>query len=354
MSFIDSDTHVVECEHTWDFLDPDERDCRPKVVNGFWRVEDLHYWISAVIDRTHRETFPTASVDLADPSARIRRMDELGVDVHVMFPTFWLMADILSPAVEAALARSYNRWLAEATADSKGRLLWALQAPVRSIDRALEELEFGRKHGAVAVHFRGIRHDLGIGDRSYWPIYARAQDLDLAIAVHVGANMRTFYSQPHTFLYANLAPAPMAMCAVLTTGLHQRFPRLRWAFLEAGATWLPWALQECLRADNFTAQRIFSRDWRAAARGLLSEQNLYVGCQADDDLPYLLQYAGENNLVHGTDYGHLDVGSDPAGLRTISQRTDVDPAAARKIVDANGRRLYGIDSAFRPADKAGA
>ena len=70
MGFIDSDTHVVECEHTWDFLDPDERECRPKVVNGFWRVEDLHYWIGAVIDRTHRQTFPTASVDLTDPSAR--------------------------------------------------------------------------------------------------------------------------------------------------------------------------------------------------------------------------------------------------------------------------------------------
>jgi hypothetical protein len=49
---------------------------------------------------------------------------------------------------------------------------------------------------------------------------------------------------------------------------------------------------------------IFSRDWRAAAKDLLSEQNLF-GCQADDDLPYLLQYSGENNLVHGTDYGHL-------------------------------------------------
>ena len=342
MGHIDCDTHVVENQRTWDYLDPDERDLRPRTVNGFWRVEDLHYWTNAVIDDTHRKTFSSGSVDLTDPGARIRRMDELGVDVHVMFPTFWLMADILSPALEAALARSYNRWMAECTADSKGRLLWALQAPVRSIDRALAELEFGRRHGAVAVHFRGLRHGLGIADRSYWPIYAKAQDLDLAIAVHVGGDMRTYYSQPHTFLVSNLAPVPMALAAVLTTGLHQRFPRLRWAFLEAGASWLPWALQECLRADNFTAKRIASRDWRAAAKDLLRQQNLYVSCQVDDDLPYLLQYAGEQNLVHGTDYGHLDVGSDPDGLRVIAGRADLDTAARTKIVDENGRRLYGL------------
>ena len=149
MGHIDCDTHVVESQRTWDYLDPDERDLRPRTINGFWRVEDLHYWTNAVIDETHRKTFSTGSVDLTDPGARIRRMDELGVDVHVMFPTFWLMADILSPALEAALARSYNRWMAECTADSKGRLLWALQAPVRTMDRTLAQLEFGRRHGAV-------------------------------------------------------------------------------------------------------------------------------------------------------------------------------------------------------------
>lgn len=50
MGYVDCDTHVVEDQHTWDFLDPDERDLRPRTINGFWRVEDPHYWIKAVID----------------------------------------------------------------------------------------------------------------------------------------------------------------------------------------------------------------------------------------------------------------------------------------------------------------
>jgi hypothetical protein len=53
--------------------------------------------------------------------------------------------------------------------------------------------------------------------------------------------------------------------------------------------------------------------------------------------------------VYGTDYGHLDIGSDPDGLHVMTNRPDIDPAVARKIVDANGRRLLGIDPSFQPA-----
>ena len=47
--------------------------------------------------------------------------------------------------------RSYNRWMAEGTADSGGRLRWAALAPVRRMDRAFEDLEFAKENGAVSV-----------------------------------------------------------------------------------------------------------------------------------------------------------------------------------------------------------
>ena len=55
-------------------------------------------------------------------------MDEFGVDVQVLFPTWWLLYPVSSPAAEAAMYRSYNRWIAEGTADSGGRLQWAALA----------------------------------------------------------------------------------------------------------------------------------------------------------------------------------------------------------------------------------
>ena len=94
------------------------------------------------------------------------------------------------------MARSYNRWLAEATADSGGRLGWAVYTPVRAGERALQELEFGKEHGAVSVLLLGQNHGMSLVDPVMYPIYEKAQDLDLAITVHTGGDSREFHRDP--------------------------------------------------------------------------------------------------------------------------------------------------------------
>src|SRR5262249_52744074 len=166
--------------------------------------------------------------------------------------------------------------------------------------------------------------------------------------VHGGGDLRLRRRPPGTFLHAGIMPVPGAFYAVLRGELAKRFPRLRWAFLEAGASWLPFVLQETFRADETGALRSF-KDWRKAAALAFEQQQLFVSAQMDDDLPYLLQFTGEGPLVHGTDFEHLDLASDPNGLHLVASRSDVDPEITAKIVDQNARRLYGIDADFRPA-----
>jgi hypothetical protein len=107
-------------------------------------------------------------------------------------------------------------------------------------------------------------------------------------------------------------------------------------------------LRETFRADATGAYRSF-RDWRASTAEALQDKRIYVAVQIDDDLPELVDLLGPDRLVYGTDYGHLDIGSDPDGLHLISTRTDINPAVARRLVDTNGRRLLGLDAAFCPA-----
>jgi predicted TIM-barrel fold metal-dependent hydrolase len=219
------------------------------------------------------------------------------------------------------------------------------------MERALQELEFGKEHGAVSVFLLGQNHALSIADPSMLPLYEKAQDLDLAVTVHVGGDQRASQRQPGNFLHSSIMPVPGAFYAALRLGLPKRFPGLRWAFLEAGASWLPFVLQETFRADETGALRSF-KDWRAQAIQAFDEQQLMVAAQMDDDLHYLLGLTGPDHLVYGTDFGHLDLGSDPNGLHIVATRSGVDSAVARKIVDDNGRRLYGIDPAFQPAPPA--
>ena len=78
------------------------------------------------------------------------------------------------------------------------------------------------------------------------------------------------------------------------------------------------------------------------ADALLRDNRVWVTCQTDDDIGYLVRYAGEDNLMIGTDYGHTDQSSEIEALRIFQEQGQVPSAVARKILDDNPRVLYHI------------
>ena len=64
--------------------------------------------------------------------------------------------------------------------------------------------------------------------------------------------------------------------------------------------------------------------------------------QTDDDISYLIGYAGEDNLLIGTDYGHTDQSSEIEALRIFQEQGTVAPRIVSKILDANPRAAYGF------------
>jgi predicted TIM-barrel fold metal-dependent hydrolase len=67
-----------------------------------------------------------------------------------------------------------------------------------------------------------------------------------------------------------------------------------------------------------------------------------VACQTDDDLPYVLKYSGEDNLVIGTDYGHNDTSSEILALRKLKEEGAVPSHIVNKILDNNPKTLYSL------------
>jgi predicted TIM-barrel fold metal-dependent hydrolase len=350
MGYVDCDTHIVECEQTWDYFDPEERQFRPIVNGGYWTVEDhVVSWPGPMTKQWKDVVFP--GLDLVDIDARLRYMDDFGVDVQILYTSWWLLYPTWSPAAEAALYRSYNRWMAERTSGARGRLTWALMLPTRTMERAFAEMAFGKEHGAASVFLLGQNHGMSLADPSMFPLYERAQDLDLAITVHVGNDFRVNRRDPGNAFHMGLMILPGAFQAVLWAGIAKRFPRLRWAFVEGGASWVKYVLHQTFRADANGAYRSF-KDWRASASDALAGAQLYVAAQVDDDLPEVIELLGSERVIYGTDYGHLDVGSDPDGLHVMETRSHLDPTLIRKLLNENGRRLLGVDPSFQPAPKA--
>ena len=55
-----------------------------------------------------------------------------------------------------------------------------------------------------------------------------------------------------------------------------------------------------------------------------------------------MEYAGEDNLLIGTDYGHTDQSSEIEALRIFQEQGSVDPDIVSKILDANPRAVLRL------------
>jgi predicted TIM-barrel fold metal-dependent hydrolase len=303
----------------------------------------------------HVNMYKPGILDLTDPKARIDTMDALGVDVQVVFSTFYIGAEVDNPLEEAALSRSYNRWVAERLAGHTDRLRWVLRPPVRMLERAFEEIEFGANHGAAGIHLRGIEHGMYLCDPYFYPLYERAQDLNLPILVHNGSTIRHVPGIP----IGNFVPQPPAlmlqlyglMCAfhaVLGSDLSERFPRLRWAFIEGGAAFAIPVMHQHARRDMSIGVQPFL-DARMPTPEDLERMNMFVALETDEDVPYLAKVLGRQNLVVGTDFGHNDLGTEVGAHQTVLAREDVGSELAAGIVQGNARRLLDIAPSFTPA-----
>jgi len=79
---------------------------------------------------------PVGSSDFSDPEARLQDLERMGIDIQVLFPTTLYARMTGDPGFEAALYRSYNRYMAQRCKFNPKRLKWAGLLPLREIRRS--------------------------------------------------------------------------------------------------------------------------------------------------------------------------------------------------------------------------
>jgi predicted TIM-barrel fold metal-dependent hydrolase len=359
MPVIDADTHINETEDTWGFLSPDEQAWKPgsldapshdpsRPPNRFWLIDGKRRPRPAGDDQLTRTT--AGMRELFDVPARLGAMDEMGVDVQVIYPTLFLSEGTENPAVDLALRRSYNRWMAVRCAESKGRLRWVCLPTMLDMDRAIDELRFAKDHGACGVLKKGdIEAGFWPNHEYFFPLYEEAQRLDLPICFHLGTGEPKLWpARDHSTVrfYRLQLSVVQAFHAMLLHGIPRAFPSLRFGFVEADASWLPFLLYDLKRRMARPNSRGPANPLRAdAPETLLQENRMYVSCQVDEDLPYIMQCAGEDNLMIGSDFTHPDAAMEmdfPRLLQERVSRGEISSGAAQKILYDNPRAFYGL------------
>ncbi|MEI8000571.1 MAG: amidohydrolase family protein [Actinomycetes bacterium] len=194
------------------------------------------------------------------PALLHSRLDEIGVDLAVLYPTFGLVPMALDDDdLRRGVARACNRYYAEAYADQADRLLPVAIIPSYNPEEAIAELDHAvGELGLRAVLIGGLVNRFAPGhegDRAarwvdalgldsahdYDPVWRRCAELGVSPTFHstgIGFGSRTSpfnYVANHIGNFA--AGAEAVARSLFFGGVPTRFPELRFAFHEGGVAW---------------------------------------------------------------------------------------------------------------------
>ena len=288
----------------------------------------------------------------ADAAGRLVVMDDEQIDVCLLYPTIGICwEDMVRDARLAdAYARAYNRWLADWCRTAPDRLYPIAHLPLLDPDLSAVEARRAREDGCVGIYLSpdlDARGGRPLNDPAFDRLWAAAQDLDMPIAFHVVVRQQPLFAGwiqkleggDRLFYHAFLAIDVMAaFTQMLTTGIFERFPRLRCAVLEAGSNWISAWLD---RLDHK-----FEMAPGAYPLKLKPSETFRRQCviSADPDETMTADVArriGPEYCVWASDYPHID-----ASLGAVAELREnlagLDPREERLILGENAERFYDL------------
>jgi predicted TIM-barrel fold metal-dependent hydrolase len=336
---IDADGHVTETnEQVAKYLEEPFRR-RPITFS-------LYPW-----DAWDRRLLGTLGEWANDAPSWLRALDDGGMESTILYPTLGLFMSFLRDRAWAvALCRAYNTFLYEEFVRVSPRLQAVALLPVQDPDEAARELRRAvTELGMVGAMLAADGSHL-LGDPRFLPIFEEAERLDTMLGIHAsgshlgGAGVDLF----PRFIQAHTCSHPFGQMRQLTSivfeGIPERFPRLRVAFLEAGAGWAPYWME---RMDDEYAKRggVEAPLLTRKPSDYVRSGSIYFSCEADEWLlPQAVRLIGENQIVYASDFPHWDH-SFPGSIKEITERGDLTETQKRKILADNARRLYKLDRA---------
>ncbi|MFN0025965.1 MAG: amidohydrolase family protein, partial [Acidimicrobiales bacterium] len=198
------------------------------------------------------------------------RLDELGIDFTVLYPTQGLgIVNVVPDEMRRVACRAYNTFIAEYFAPYSQRMTPAAVIPMFTPEEAIDELDHAvGELGLKAAMFgsmipRPLHGEGGEGgggedgsDGGVWldvlgldslhdydPLWQHCVELGVSPSFHANGRGRGFglRASPSNFTYNHIghfAAADEAVCkALFFGGVTRRFPSLRFAFLEGGVSW---------------------------------------------------------------------------------------------------------------------
>jgi predicted TIM-barrel fold metal-dependent hydrolase len=292
-----------------------------------------------------------------DSTRRLHDMDLCGVWASLCFGSLvWgfagtRLSTYSDPEVGLACLRAYNEWMLEEWCGAAPERFIPCQLPwLADPAVAAEEIVRNAEHGFRSVSFSENPEGLGFPNiyDSYWdPFLSACEDTETVVNLHVGSSGTTspVCSSSHSLVTTALFPVSglQAMIDWTISGVLIRHPRLTVALSEAGASWVPMALERLGRAQR-QSESVGHRavEWPDGSPTFteIAHRNFVYTSIEDDSAFRQLDLIGEDRVMVETDYPHFDSTWPECQAMIRHELSHLPPATVRKVCYENAARIY--------------
>ena len=289
--------------------------------------------------------FPTAGGADDDADARIRDMDEEGVDVQLMLPGLPPATDDVE--VEVGFIRANHRFTDDFCSKYPHRLKSLIVVSGRAVAASVEEIRtWAGAPWAAGIH-PNLAEGMPIDHPALHPIWAASNDAGLCVAHHSFTagypGYRDLWDNPFIGRTASHPWGAMrAISAFFGAGIMDRYPNLRYCILESGFGWLPfwavrmddqreympYALPENLAhkpSEYMTSGRFFA--------SLVIHEGERMAHMVSD-------FLGDGVLMYSSDYPHAE-SRFPESTNKVLAWKSLGDEVMRKLFWDNATRCFG-------------
>lgn len=313
---------------------------------------------------------------------RLEDYEKLGIDRQFLLPQFtgW-WSYLIEPALAGALAHSWNLSMLRLMRENPGKIYGVALVALQDVPGAIKEMEWAKKNDFPAVvldHTYPVReHPYGTtlgSHRELWPFFRRAEELDIPIYLHAVQHGHRIVNLL-VFQYDGLdifAPreAQMNLVSLITSGLLDDFPKLKFIHAEMGAKTIKSLAQRLDAAFNQSSlsyeddegavagsrRRLSPKAPQLVPPGAANEKNKLLPSQyfrnnfywtietEEPELAEAVRFLGAERYLFATDYPH----DDPGGrmkfkdVELLAANPNISEADKERIRSGNAGALFGI------------
>src|SRR6184192_1737554 len=272
---------------------------------------------------------------------RLKEMDEAGIDVQVIShgaPS----TQRLDPATAVRLARNANDRLTQAIAAHPDRFAGFAALPTPDPKAAADELERTvTKLGFKGAMVHGPTNGVFFDDKRFWPIFERAQALDVPLYIHPSSPVKAVadaYYKDYLERFPQLLTAAWGYTVetathgirMILSGAFEKYPRLKIILGHLGES-LPFSAWRI----NMALSR--GADKPSSFRDTFCE-HFWITTSGNFSTPALMcciMEMGVDRILFSVDYPFVP---NPPGVRWMDQ-VPLGPDDRAKILSGNAKRL---------------